>query len=128
LKIEGTFLQSRVARRIVTLFVLCALVPTFATALLSYNRVHDLLLEQGYRQLAQMNEAYATALYDRLLAANVQLRERPSNFEAGSLQWSAEFTQHLKTARLACHRPSRWLAQDAARFPAAPAGADRGRA
>jgi hypothetical protein len=89
--------RSRVARRIVALFVLCALIPVTAMAVLSYDRVRKLLVNQGSTQLAQLNEAYATALYDRLLSAHVQLRETTSSLEAGAPQWSSEFKEHLKT-------------------------------
>ena len=45
MRIERGFLRSRVARRIVSLFVLCALVPILATAALSYDHVRKLLLD-----------------------------------------------------------------------------------
>ena len=90
-------MRSRIARRIVALFVLCALVPVMAMAVLSYDRVHKLLVDQGSTQLAQLNGAYATALYDRLLSVHVQLRETASSLEAGAPQWSSEFKEHLKS-------------------------------
>jgi hypothetical protein len=90
-------MRSRIARRIVALFVLCALIPVLAMAVLSYDRVHKLLVDQGSTQLAQLNEAYATALYDRLLSVHVQLRETTNSLEAGAPQWSGEFKEHLKT-------------------------------
>jgi diguanylate cyclase (GGDEF)-like protein len=90
-------MRSRIARRIVALFVLCALIPVLAMAVLSYDRIHKLLVDQGSTQLAQLNEAYATALYDRLLSVHVQLRETTNSLEAGAPQWSSEFKEHLKT-------------------------------
>ena len=90
-------MRSRIARRIVALFVLCALIPVMAMAVLSYDRVRKLLVNQGSTQLAQLNGAYALALYDRLLSVHVQLRETTTSLEAGAPQWSREFKEHLKT-------------------------------
>jgi len=75
MRIEGTFLRSKVARRIVSFFVLSALVPIAATALLSLGQVQDLLIEQGHARLAQTSEGYAASLYDRLLAVEHPVRE-----------------------------------------------------
>ena len=61
------------------------------------DRVRRLLVDQGYTQLAQLNEAYATALYDRLLTIHVQLREISNTLQAGAPRWSGEFKEHLKT-------------------------------
>lgn len=66
-------------------------------AALSYDRLRKLLVDQGSTQLAQLNVAYATALYDRLLSAQVQLRETTNSLEVGAPQWSSEFKEHLKT-------------------------------
>ena len=54
MRIERGFLRSRVARRIVAAFVLCALVPILATAVLSYDHVRKLLFDQSYLHLAQL--------------------------------------------------------------------------
>lgn len=75
MKLEGTFLRSRVARRIVSLFILSALVPIIAMAVLSFGHVQKLLVDQGYNQLAQVNEGYASSLYERLLAVDHQTLE-----------------------------------------------------
>ena len=56
-------------------------------AILSYDRVRKLLLDQGYTRLAQLNEAYATALYDRLLNTHVQLRETAETVGSDATQW-----------------------------------------
>ena len=54
---ERGFMRSRVAQRIVALFVTCTLVPIVATALLSYDHVRKLLLDQSYQHLAQLGES-----------------------------------------------------------------------
>ena len=68
MRIEGAFVRSKVARRIVWFFVLSALIPIGATALLSLGQVQNLLVDQGHARLAQTSEGYAASLYDRLLA------------------------------------------------------------
>jgi hypothetical protein len=82
-KLERGFLRSRVARRIVALFVACTLLPIAATALLSYNHVRKLLFDQSYQQLAQLSEAYAGVLYDRLWGVSLLLRQVASDAETG---------------------------------------------
>jgi len=74
-RIERGFLRSRVARRIVSAFVLCALVPILATAVLSYDHVRKLLFDQSYLHLAQLGESYASALYERLSGVSLLLRQ-----------------------------------------------------
>ncbi len=66
MKIQRGFLRSRVARRIVALFVLCALVPIIATAVLSRDHVRRLLFDRSYLHLAQLGQAYSQSLYERL--------------------------------------------------------------
>ena len=75
MRIEGTFLRSKIGRRIVTFFILSALVPIAATAVLSLGQVRSLLVEQSHARLAQTSEGYAASLYDRLLAVEQQLLE-----------------------------------------------------
>ena len=75
MRIERSFLRSKVARRIVWFFILSALVPVAATALLSLGQVQSLLREQGHVRLAQTGEGYAASLYDRLLAVEHRMRE-----------------------------------------------------
>jgi hypothetical protein len=47
-RIDGTFLRSKVARRIVLLFVLSALVPIALSGVLSLSQVQALLVDQGH--------------------------------------------------------------------------------
>jgi diguanylate cyclase (GGDEF)-like protein len=75
MRIEGAFLRSKVARRIVWFFILSALIPIAATALLSLGQVQRLLIEQGHARLAQTSEGYAASLYDRLLAAEQRVEQ-----------------------------------------------------
>jgi diguanylate cyclase (GGDEF)-like protein len=81
MRIERAFMRSRVARRIVVLFVACTLVPIVATAILSYGHVRKLLLDQSYQHLAQLGESYASALYDRLWGVSLLLRQVGADVE-----------------------------------------------
>ncbi len=84
MKVERGFMRSRVARRIVALFVLCALVPIAASALFSYSHARKLLLDQSYLHLAQLGEAYSSALYERLSSVSRILWDASANPTAAS--------------------------------------------
>jgi len=62
-------LQSRVGKRVLLLFVVTALVPLAAMALLSLSQIRSLLQEQAGARLANGAKTYATGVYDRLLTA-----------------------------------------------------------
>jgi putative nucleotidyltransferase with HDIG domain len=66
MKIDWTFLRSRVARRIFTLFVLCALLPITALAVLSFNQVAKQLNQQSERRLRQATKAVGMSILERL--------------------------------------------------------------
>lgn len=61
--------RSRVGRRVLLLFLVTALVPLAAMALLSLTQVRALLLDQADRRLTNAAKGYATGVYDRLLTA-----------------------------------------------------------
>jgi diguanylate cyclase (GGDEF)-like protein len=100
MRIEGAFLRSKVARRIVWFFVLSALIPIAAMALLSLGQVQALLIEQGHARLAQTSEGYAASLYDRLLVVEQRAREMSARVDAdiASPDASAENGQRRFTA------------------------------
>ena len=75
MKIEGAFLRSKVARRVVLFFILSALIPLGVGAVLALGHVQSLLVEQGHARLAQISEGYAAYLYDRLTAASERTHE-----------------------------------------------------
>jgi diguanylate cyclase (GGDEF)-like protein len=68
------FLHSKVARRIVWLFFLSALVPIITTALLSYTYVSDLLIQQSQTQMRHAGKLYGMAVLERLLFIENKLR------------------------------------------------------
>jgi diguanylate cyclase (GGDEF)-like protein len=94
MRIEGAFLHSRIARRIVALFVLCAVVPVAAMAMLALDRVHSMISQQEERQLLQLNESYGTAMYERLIAIDRQLRTLAASAD-DSARWSDDARARL---------------------------------
>jgi diguanylate cyclase (GGDEF)-like protein len=75
MKLHGTFLRSRVARRIFALFLLSALIPSAGIAFLSIRQVDQLLLQQTRAELAKLSKANSMALYERLLLVEDLLQQ-----------------------------------------------------
>jgi len=76
--------QSKVARRIVLLFFLAALVPLGITGLLSLRHVSQQLIEQSHARLRSDSKALGFALYERLLFLEADLKQlsRPLSEQA----------------------------------------------
>jgi putative nucleotidyltransferase with HDIG domain len=66
LKPSAAYLRTRVARRVVLLFLLCALLPVTALAVFSYFRVSRQLHEQARERVVQAARNSAQALIERL--------------------------------------------------------------
>jgi putative nucleotidyltransferase with HDIG domain len=77
-RIETTFLRSRVARRIFTLFLCCAVVPIAALAILSSWFVTGQLQAQSQRRLHQASRAMGLAFYERIMLLDAELRRVPA--------------------------------------------------
>ena len=75
MKMEITFLHSKLARRIFWLFVLCALIPIAALAVVSLRNVTAQLEEQSRLHLRQQSRDEALAILERLkfLEADMEL-------------------------------------------------------
>jgi putative nucleotidyltransferase with HDIG domain len=67
MKIDKTFLRSKVARRIFLLFISCALLPITVLAILSFRHVTRQLNEQSKERLRQAAKAMSMNLLERLL-------------------------------------------------------------
>jgi putative nucleotidyltransferase with HDIG domain len=73
-EIEGTFLRSRVARRVFALFIGCTILPITALAVISYAVVTAQLQEQSRQQLKQASKAVGMAIFERLLFLEAELK------------------------------------------------------
>ncbi len=62
----STFLRTRVARRILGLFMLCAFIPTLALGYVAYRHVGGQLEEQSRERLSQASKAMGMAIIERL--------------------------------------------------------------
>jgi diguanylate cyclase (GGDEF)-like protein len=74
---------TKVARRVVALFVLCALLPVAAAMLLSYGSVREALVSQRTDALRGAAANFATALVDRLGVAESIARSSAGKLVAG---------------------------------------------
>ena len=84
MKIETTFLRSKVARQILLLFVACALLPIIALALLSYRQVTSQLKEQSFTRLAQAGKSLGMSTYDRLNLLETEMKMLTSSKPASA--------------------------------------------
>jgi putative nucleotidyltransferase with HDIG domain len=75
MKIETTFLRSKVAIRIFVLFICCALLPIIILAVLSYSQVTQQLDEQTQKRLKQAAKDVGYAIAERLYFLESRLKE-----------------------------------------------------
>jgi len=72
MKIQRAFLQSKVARRFFSLFVLAALIPILLTSYLAYQQLSGLIRQERIDQLEREVKQLSTITFERLL--NVRYR------------------------------------------------------
>jgi putative nucleotidyltransferase with HDIG domain len=82
MRIDITFLRSRVARRIFTLFIICALIPITVLATLSFIHVTKNLNEQSQRRLHRASKAAGMTIYERLLFLKAEMKLVASNYSS----------------------------------------------
>jgi len=113
-----TGLGTRVARRILGLFLLCAILPVVLAILGSYGRVQDALIEERVGQLGQAAEGYATTLLERLYLAD-HLSRSLAAAPAGTDRSRDELRRYFRTiAILPPHGRPELLIGSADRVPA----------
>jgi len=83
MRLDATFLNGRLARRILAMFAVSALVPVLMLAALYRFQGSALLLEQAYTKLGASSAAYGSAIYDRLLLADDVLRNAAAGLRLG---------------------------------------------
>ena len=79
MKIDKTFLRSKVARRIFLLFISCALLPITVLAVLSFRHVTSQLNKQAQERLEQAAKAMSMNLFERLLFLEAGMEMVASN-------------------------------------------------
>ena len=67
MKIDKSFLHSKLARRIFLMFVTCTLLPIAGLFILSYKQVTTQLNSQNHKRLKQSAKLYCLSVYERLL-------------------------------------------------------------
>ncbi len=73
-------IRSKLGRRMLLLFLYCALLPTVAVAVLAFTEVTTRLQEQSNARLRQLSERSSTAIYERL----VQLEREVGTLKSSS--------------------------------------------
>ena len=84
MKVDRTFLRSKVARRIFLLFITCALFPVTILAILSFQHVTRQLRGQSQERLHQAAGAMGMHLFERLLFLETGLEIVASSFDTES--------------------------------------------
>ncbi len=100
MKIELTFLKSRVARRIFALFIFCALVPILALAIISFIQVREQLHSQSQRRLSLSSKALGMSIVERLSFLEDELKVFSSSLNtrpgASTHRPAEEYSEILK--------------------------------
>ncbi len=74
MKIEMKLFRSKVARRIFTLYILCAILPVLALATVSYVIVKDQLQVQSKNRLRREAKALGLSIYERLSLLSAEMK------------------------------------------------------
>jgi hypothetical protein len=83
MKLETTFLRSKVARRIFFLFLGCALLPVIAVTLVSYLQVSGQLRQDSRQQLQWTAKTQGMAMYERLEVLDTEVEIATMSARAG---------------------------------------------
>ena len=75
MRIEARFLRSRVSRRVFGLFVLAAVVPILAMAILSFGEVNRILLDQTNMYLHESSKSIGLTIFERLAVIESRMSE-----------------------------------------------------
>ena len=83
MKIEPRFLHSKVGRRIVALFILCALIPIGVLAVVSFTQVSKQLNEQSKQRLEEASKSKGMGIIERLELLELGLGMVAANLSSG---------------------------------------------
>ena len=95
-----SFLNSRVAHRILILFLLASLLPAGASILLSLGYTHHLYQNEFDKQLYQASKSYGLSLFERLDLLTASLRETAKFINASSTYSSASHAPGISLASM----------------------------
>jgi len=84
MKLDTSFLRSRVGQRIFTLFVLCSLAPVIVLAIVSFTHVTGQLNEQSLSRLRQASKALGMSIFERLTFLEANLTTVAATLQLGS--------------------------------------------
>ncbi len=93
MKMNLSFIKLRVARRIFVQFVLCALVPIIALAIVSFFQVRAELEKQGQTRLHEASRSVGTSVYERLRNLDNDLKVLSMQMHTGSGDPAREIEQ-----------------------------------
>jgi len=97
MKLPATFFRSKVARRIVLLFVSCALLPVTVLAILSFYEVSSQLRAESQTRLMQSSRSQGMAIYEHLEMLDSDLQVLSSQVQEGQPLATGHVPQgHLK--------------------------------
>src|SRR5882672_4595718 len=111
LQLERSSLRSKVAQRIFLLFVLCALVPIGALAILSFRQVTGQLRQQNEGYLEQASKSEGMAMLERMGMLDASVQVAALQIKAGEFTaLGSEFRDRFQGMALQSDRgPSRPL-------------------
>jgi putative nucleotidyltransferase with HDIG domain len=100
MRVEATFLRSKVAIRIFVLFICCALLPISALAILSFSQVTKQLSEQTQKRLHQASKDIGMGIAERLFFLEGEMKVVASKLRMESKLIfhtpAKEFSEQLK--------------------------------
>ena len=82
MKLEIKSFRTKVARRIFTLFMICAILPISALAWISFSHVKKQLYGQSQERLHQESKSIIVSIYERLCFLRSDMKMMASNFES----------------------------------------------
>ena len=74
MKFQLRFINSKIGRRIYSMFALCALVPIVVLGAISYFQVSEQLQKQSYARMQKEVKSHGLAIYERLIFLESELR------------------------------------------------------
>jgi putative nucleotidyltransferase with HDIG domain len=89
MKLDTTMLRSKVGRRIFVLFVLCALLPIAALAIISFSQVTKQLQQQSLMRLQQESKALGMSIFERLTLLETEMKMLASTIPPGAKEASS---------------------------------------